>query len=52
MKLIDSHCHLDDDRFDDCREQVIDPGSRGGCDAHGYSGNYRESLGENQAGLC
>jgi TatD DNase family protein len=23
MKLIDSHCHLDDDRFDDCREQVI-----------------------------
>jgi len=23
MKLIDSHCHLDDDRFDDCRGQVI-----------------------------
>ena len=23
MELIDSHCHLDDDRFDDCREQVL-----------------------------
>jgi len=23
MELIDSHCHLDDDRFDDYREQVI-----------------------------
>lgn len=23
MKLIDSHCHLDDDRFDEGREQVI-----------------------------
>jgi TatD DNase family protein len=23
MELIDSHCHLDDDRYDDCREQVI-----------------------------
>ncbi|MBT8435212.1 MAG: TatD family hydrolase [Gammaproteobacteria bacterium] len=23
MKLIDSHCHLDDDRFDDRRQQVI-----------------------------
>ena len=23
MELIDSHCHLDDDRFDDCRQQVI-----------------------------
>ena len=24
MELIDSHCHLDDDRFNDCREQVLD----------------------------
>ncbi|MCP4878533.1 MAG: TatD family hydrolase [Gammaproteobacteria bacterium] len=23
MDLIDSHCHLDDDRFDDCRAEVI-----------------------------
>jgi len=23
MELIDSHCHLDDDRFDDCRAQVL-----------------------------
>ncbi len=23
MKLIDSHCHLDDDRLDDCREALV-----------------------------
>jgi len=23
MQLIDSHCHLDDDRLDDCRDEVI-----------------------------
>ena len=23
MKLIDSHCHLDDDRYDNCREAVV-----------------------------
>ncbi len=23
MQLIDSHCHLDDDRFDACREEII-----------------------------
>lgn len=23
MQLIDSHCHLDDDRYDDCRDEVV-----------------------------
>ena len=30
MDLIDSHCHLDDDRFDDCREQVITRAAQAG----------------------
>jgi len=30
MELIDSHCHLDDDRFDDCREQVLAEAARAG----------------------
>jgi len=30
MELIDSHCHLDDDRFDDRREQVITKASANG----------------------
>ena len=30
MELIDSHCHLDDDRFDACREQVIAEAARVG----------------------
>ena len=30
MDLIDSHCHLDDDRFDDCREEVIHRAAQAG----------------------
>lgn len=30
MELIDSHCHLDDDRFDACREQVLEHAARVG----------------------
>jgi len=30
MELIDSHCHLDDDRFDDCREKVLAQAAQAG----------------------
>jgi len=30
MELIDSHCHLDDDRFDDCRQQVLAQAAQAG----------------------
>jgi len=30
MELIDSHCHLDDDRFDACREQLLDQAALAG----------------------
>ena len=30
MNLIDSHCHLDDDRFDDQRERIIDAAGAAG----------------------
>ena len=30
MELIDSHCHLDDDRFDAIRDQVISRASKAG----------------------
>jgi len=30
MELIDSHCHLDDDRFDDCREKMLAQAAQAG----------------------
>ncbi|MFT5221547.1 MAG: TatD DNase family protein [Planctomycetota bacterium] len=32
MKLIDSHCHLDDDRFDDQRDRIVETARTAGVD--------------------
>ena len=48
MQLIDSHCHLDDDRFDVERDELIaEAASRG--DPADRAGHQRQSLGQDSA---